>query len=611
MSLTAAQHNSLEGLKLNQMATQIISSNIVNANVEGYSRKIITQKTIVSVGLGLGAELGAIGRNVQESLVKDVTNAQSNYAYYQTTHTYFTRLETAFGLFDRKNDLSFLSSDLAGAFSQSSVDSALTAGRSLVVQKAAILADKISNISQQIQTNRVSVDAQIEIELKGAQSLIDKIHAINKVIYQKKIDPSNATNDLADQRDQLIRKLSEIIPVKVLHRATGEASINTDGGQALVNIEPVTLSYQRFSGVMGPTVSYENGSFEPIAVNGVDITTALKTGRLKALIDMRDKAFPMIQGQLDTFTEQLRDQVNAIHNQGVGLAPASTLTARRSLGIDEATARSVIPTWSGSVRIALVNEQGQFEKISNITLGGATQSIDDLISQINTQIGRTIASVDETGHLVLNDPLGSGIVIGSIDGQPVGSITDGGKTYGFSHYFGFNDFFTTGSNLTGESRIGISQSIKLNPQYALHSDQLCFATLNPSANATVPPAGSTQTQQGITPGDASVSLVMSRTLIKDAFVFDATGDLGQRSTSITKYASLFTASNVLKTQEAADSEKFYEVILFDTQQRLFNEAGVNLDEEMQYLTAIQFSYKACAQIQSVIKDMQESLLRLR
>src|SRR5690606_9603857 len=83
-----------------------------------------------------------------------------------------------------------------------------------------------------------------------------------------------------------------------------------------------------------------------------DITTILRSGKIKGLLDVRDREIPDMLDQLDQIASRLRDELNAIHNSGSGIPAASTLTGDRLVGYDEGL------EWSGTVRIAALMTDG-------------------------------------------------------------------------------------------------------------------------------------------------------------------------------------------------------------------------------------------------------------
>ncbi len=72
MSLTIALQNALTGLQTNEAMIQVISNNVSNANVEGFTRKISQPMSLTLAGVGRGVEAGDLNRVVDERLLSDL-----------------------------------------------------------------------------------------------------------------------------------------------------------------------------------------------------------------------------------------------------------------------------------------------------------------------------------------------------------------------------------------------------------------------------------------------------------------------------------------------------------------------------------------------------------
>jgi flagellar hook-associated protein 1 FlgK len=608
MSLSQTINMSLNGMKMRAIETQIASSNILNAREEGYSKKTLIQVPVISAGFGLGAEISEIKRDVDLSLVRSVNASTSDREYHDIKAEHLERILSFLGSVDGQNDISFVLGEFANAFAKASNDPTSVSLRSLVVQSAMNLTGRLTNIVNDVQDMRAEVDYELEGYIDRAKLVIENTHQVNKEIRAKTGIPGLFTNDLEDKRDNLLRELSSIMHIQILPRQTGDYFIGTATGQALVNVEPIALTYERFFGAMNPHVSYENGDFENIAVSGINITEKLKSGIAKGFVELRDTILPTVQNQIDMLVEKIRDTVNALHNEGSSFSNDETLTGTRSLGSTAADAALEILSWSGTVRLATVGSNGNFDQIVDIDLDDPSLvSIDNLMTQINTSFGYDVASIDDDGHMVLNAGSGKGMAIGSVDGAPAATINHNGNEYGFSHFFGFHDLFLTGTNVSGDDNIGITQMLSVNPKYTNNPEYLNFGILNSSIAAN--PSGSPQQRLAVTSGDSMNAIRISNSINKDTQTFDPVGGLGSQTTTLTKYAAYFTAYHAGKMFDEKKSTTFYEFINHEAKQRLYNQSGVNIDEEVQSLTVIQLSYKASAHCHTVAKEMFEHLLR--
>src|SRR5690606_16116939 len=119
---------------------------------------------------------------------------------------------------------------------------------------------------------------------------------------------------------------------------------------------------------------------------------------------------------------RVRDEINAIHNEGSGHPAATTLTSSRA---QTATAASL----TGTVRITLVNPDGS-QAYTAVVPAPGTLDAAGFAAAINAALGGFGgASASATGGVVTINGAGLGVVItgGTVDpggGLPVTSVSD-------------------------------------------------------------------------------------------------------------------------------------------------------------------------------------------
>ena len=216
----------------------------------------------------------------------------------------------------------------------------------------------------------------------------------------------------------------------------------------------------------------------------------------RGLIEARDQILPDLQAEIDRLTQVLRDELNAVHNAGTGLPPAGTLTGTRSFA--DPTTDTI--SFTANVRIAVVDQQGDFVSYFDLTAGSYT--ISDVMGQINVNLGsfaNTTVSVD--GPVAISATAATnGIAIVDLGTQTV-THTDGSTTFsGFTNYFGLNDLFVTPGNVQGDSDAGISVLIKIRDDIVSTPSRLSRGALDSNTTAPLPAAG----ESAVGPGDNSI-----------------------------------------------------------------------------------------------------------
>ena len=133
---TLSLNSALSGLKAAQKTLDTISSNISNASTPGYTRKILPQETLMVGGSANGVTLDAIMRNVDKSLLRDLTTQTSVSAGASVENTFLARIQSFHGASDAQTAISNQIGSLSDAFSTLSLSPDNTAALNSVVTAA-------------------------------------------------------------------------------------------------------------------------------------------------------------------------------------------------------------------------------------------------------------------------------------------------------------------------------------------------------------------------------------------------------------------------------------------------------------------------------------------
>jgi flagellar hook-associated protein 1 len=312
-------------------------------------------------------------------------------------------------------------------------------------------------------------------------------------------------------------------------------------------------------------------------VNGVDITSQITSGKIGALITLRDDTLPAAQSQLDELAQQLTSSVNAVSNQGTSVPPPTSLTGTTS--VTSTTAFS----GTGTVRIAAVDSSGNLISYEDLNLASYT-TVGSLVTAINGISGLS-ASINSSGQLVVS-------ATGSGDGVSVNEMTSsvGSSGEGFSDYFGLNDLLTG----TNASDIAVRSDL-LDGSAALPTAALSSATT-------------------LTPG-SSVLSSGSQTIVNDldnamtgSTSFAAAGGLAATTGSFANYAASIVSYVATQSSQASSTYTAKETAQSTYSSSLSSESGVNLDQESARLSSLQNEYSAAAELITAIEQMFSSLI---
>jgi flagellar hook-associated protein 1 len=578
VSLDIARLIAFSGLSAAELQISLASSNISNADTPGYTQKNANQSSVVTGGTGTGVAITGISSNVDRLLLKSLIGATSDLGSANVTNSVLSELQQLFGSASSSGSAT---SGTSLANSLASLESALSslAGtpssvslQSAVVSALDDVAAQLRQTSSGVQTLRANADQDISSSVGSINKDIQQIADLNKLIKQGTAS-GQPTADLEDQRNTALEDLSSFMNVSYFTTSGGDLQVFTASGQPLVDSAAHMLSYTPATTVTASS-TYASGGFSPISVNGIDITSQITSGKVGALVTLRDKTLPAAQDQLDQLAQQLKSSLNAVSNQGTSLPPPASLTG--SASVPDALSAT------GKVRIAVVGQSGNLVSYQDIDLSQFT-SVTALANAISGS-GLT-ASVDASGHLSITaTTAGDGIAINEM----TSSVGSNGP--GFSDYFGLNDL-VTGS---GASDLAVRSDV-LDGNAALPA-----STLDSAATLTV---GS----QVLAPGSAIVVNAFSKALTGPTN-FAAAGGLNATTGTFANYAAAIVSSVANKSAQASAVFAAKSTAQSTYASSLSAESGVNLDEESARISALQNKYSAASELIQVVNTMFSSLI---
>ncbi len=595
MSLTIALQNALSGLQTNEAMIQIISNNVTNANVEGYTRKVSQPTSLTLAGEARGVEPGDLTRVVDERLLADLRTTLAAFGDAQAQDFYYTRILDQFGTLANNTTLGSMITDLATAMQGLAASPDSSAHRTEVMTAALELARQLNDMSQQIQTLRFDADRDITTKIGVINGELEKIAELNAQIASTQA-LGDSSGNLEDFRDQALNKLSELMDIRYFRRTSGEIVVTLPDGRVLADSVAHLLSHTP-AGALSPDISYAGGGIGPILSGPNDITASIKSGELHGIIEARDTILPNLQAEIDKLTQMLRDEVNALHNTGTSRPPPNTLTGTRIF----AQPATDTLTFSAAVRIAAVDANGNF--VAHYDLAAGTYTVKQVETLINANLaGYATASTSTNGPLsIAASNSANGIAIVDLSDQTV-THTDDATTYtGFSNYFGLNDLFVTPTRVQGDSITGISGLIQVRGDIVKDPALLARGALV-STTSPVPKAG----DLGVALGDASVAQKIADRFLA-ALAFSATGNLPLTATDLAGYASEILSTTAVSASSAAKTAMFKETLFQELSFRNESISGVNIDEELRNMVLFENAYAATARVIQVVDELFDLL----
>jgi len=432
MTLSVALYNAISGLQSSQRAIDVTAQNVANVNTEGYSRKVVHQQARTLAGQGAGVEISEVARVVNDSLLKELQITGGTMSASEVTADYFKQLQNLFGSPESESSLSAELTDLAAKLQALSVTPEDVSARIEVVAAARILAQKLRDTSTKIESLRTQADREIGDIVDDLNTQLQAIHDLNLRIAEAKATGLE-TPDLEDQRDRALAKVGEYIDITYFKRSNGEIVVMTTSGRTLVDRSAEQLTHSPIA-ASDPLLTWAEGGIAGITLGGVDITSELRSGKLSALVTMRDTTLPNLHAQIEELATTLHDEVNALHNQGTGYPGAASLTTTRTFAATDT------PVWTGLFRVAALDQSGVVVETQDFDLS-TYATVGALVTAING-MANVNASIGADGKITVSATAGNFIATNEL----TSAATVGSRTLGASNFLGLNDFFSSSND---------------------------------------------------------------------------------------------------------------------------------------------------------------------
>jgi flagellar hook-associated protein 1 FlgK len=317
MSLFSVLSVATRGLNASQLAMNVTSQNITNADVEGYSRKRLNlaadyRKDPAYGQMGIGVDVISIDRMRNAFIDEQIRRQQQEAGIFEE---YNFSLEGVENILTEPSDTGLLEyiDQFFDGWQNLANNPADISARTMVKTNAEILIDVFHNLSTEMLNLRQTRNEEISQRVYKINELSEKIFNLNLEIGAIEVTGVKKANDSRDTRDELVKELSKIIEISVIENERGQVTIST-AGSLLVSpvdfqkIETFTTSFKMADGTQNTDI-------------GVRFANSKRTysptkGQLKGLFDSRDIIIPEYQRKLDELAVALANKINEVHLTG-------------------------------------------------------------------------------------------------------------------------------------------------------------------------------------------------------------------------------------------------------------------------------------------------------
>lgn len=610
MSLTQALNASLAGLRATQTGMSLIAANIANAQTPGYVRKSL-QLAATTAG-GNSVRVIGVNRELDQYLQRQLRVETSGGSYADLRAQFYQRLQAIYGEPGSGSALASVFDSFTSAVQSLVTSPDSVAARSQVLATAQVLAQSLNGATTDIQALRGDAEAGLAEAVATANNAMQKIAQINAQLAGKSLtDASDAA--LADQRDQYVTQLSQLMDIRVVHNDQNQILVFTNSGVQLAGSDASQLSFNPQGTVSAATLwdpdpaKSNLGSLLLVAGNGstVDLIAnkAIRSGKIAAYLEMRDSVLVQAQDQLDalaaTMAQALSDQTVAgtssaanqfdvvtagmLNGNRINLTYTDQITSIQHrisiIRVDDPTALPLVDSATTDPN----------DEVIGIDFSGGMASV---LSQLNTAYG---------GLFTFSNPSGSTIRADGISG--VSNVDDMSVTQTATALAGgdpaialFADGFTPFSgviNGIGPQIQGFAGRISVNAALLADPSKLVIYDTN-TAN-----------------GDQTRPDYIYDRLTGTPFFFSPQMGLGTTfSGSLPSYLRQVLSMQGEAASNASNLADGQNMVVDALQQRVDDVSGVNIDREMADLIALQTAYGANARVMSAVREMIDTLLNI-
>jgi flagellar hook-associated protein 1 FlgK len=546
-----------------QSVMQVIGNNIANAGNTDYTRQTAKLSPLKGATLPDGSEPGAgvivssIQRNIDEALEQRLRDAKAVTTYDDTISNALGKLETLYNEMT-DNDLSTLMNTFFDAFSEVQADSDNTSARYTLTEAARSMAN-------QIRLLRSDVVGVYDSVGKTMEEGVSKINDLTSQIAKLNVDIANASTGgespsaLMDQRDAMLKQLSEMADITAIPHNTGDVSIYLNG-KPLVQYDSarqLKVEYIAEGELAVPKVRFADNNDN----------AEINSGTLGAGVDLVTDFVIDNLNRLDTLAASLIFEVNKIHSSGQGLVGYSETTS------DYAVQDSTVPLDEAGLPFTPVN--GTFK--INMLDSNTGQKTEYVIKVDLDGIGADTTLQSLAADLTAIPGLDATVLA---NGQLRLSSTSDNYTFTFgedtSHALatlGINSFFT------GEDGGSIAMNDAL-----IDNPQLVAAATNGEA------------------GDGSNAEAIANLRFQ--------GAASLNGITIPDYYRGIVSDLATQAAEAMNNYNIHNAVLETLQAQREAISGVNVDEETIDLLAAQRAFQGASRYISTVNSLMQEVLDL-
>ena len=624
MSLGSALAIAMSGLRANQAALAIVSSNIANAQTPGYVTQRTNQVETLTGDTGASVSVTGVNRELDQFIQAQLRSETSGGAYADQMANVLTQLQSVYGTPGDAGTLEVAFANFTSALQSLSTNSGSSSAQISAVTAAQSLAQQLNATTQGIQALRSNAEQDINISVGQANAAMTQIAQINTQLQGlKPTDPTAAT--LMDQRDKATDLLSQLMDIRVTTDNTNQTTIYTSNGVELVGAQASQLIFNS-QGTLNANSQWNanpaNSSVGSLSIklaNGATIdmieTNSISSGQIAADLTLRDKTLVQAQAQIDQLAASMASALSDKTTDGT-VAPAA-LAPKAGFDLDLSgvlPGNSINLSYTDTatntlhqVTIVRVDDPAALplpnagaasnRQVIGINFSGGMASV---VSQLNTAFGAAnLQFSNPAGSVlrVLDNGTGTATVNAASVTTTVSWLANGSVP--LPVFTDGNLLYTGSITRNGSQQTGLAGRIRVNAALLSDPSKLTVYNTSPVTNA----------------GDTTRPDFLYTQLTSGTFTYSPQTGLGTAASpfkaTLTSFMQQFLSQQSNAATSATQLQQGQAVVVNALQQKFKSSSGVNIDTEMANLISLQNTYAANARVMSVVQTMMTSLMQVQ
>lgn len=322
------------GLTAAQAGLDTTGNNIANLSTEGYSRQVVDQVSaylgsssdklapVAQYFGGLGATVNGIDQVRSQFLDLRYRDANAENSANEKILSILTDIENNFD--ETQNDgLSAMLDDFTKQLQVLSLNAGVVEYSSLARSSAQKVAQTLNQYSTQLSVIRKQTADEMEISVKDANTLLDKIDTINQSIKAAKLQ-GDRTNELGDMRNRYLDELSKYMNIKATYHMDGTVSVSS-GSTTLLDAQAGTVAALTLDDGASGMRLLADGS--EMTLTGGSLFGSMQVlngkGGFASAGENDFRGIPYYQSSLDSLANSLSGTFNSLNGSGKPLFSGS------------------------------------------------------------------------------------------------------------------------------------------------------------------------------------------------------------------------------------------------------------------------------------------------